>query len=229
MNGRKIRRDTKIVILSVMILTIVTLSVSYSAFFTVQSLSSIQEIATGSLDVDVTVDNTKSMSAGSEIFPVTPDQLNCSKFYSIVTLTNNGDLDAEFSVSVGYDYDAIRADYNDYANMTDAELRGLLVPFDYLQVAVYDNESTDGNFNNFSTTGENFYPIISSLSPSASDEYTFPILRDSVEVDDTRSFNVYVWLSENTPFSEIGKLAYVKINVKVAAGTETISKDYSIG
>lgn len=229
--GKEIKRDTQLIILSVIILTIVTLSVSYSAFFSVQSLSTIQEISTGNLEVSVTVDNTNSiLNAEEELFPSTIDEITNESTgnYSILTLLNEGDLDADFSVTVSYDFDKLRT-ISGYETKTDAELLDSLVPFNYLNVGIYDE--TNGNWVNFTDgTGENLYPTIAGLMPSSEDENAYPILRDIVSASVTgteqyqRVFKIYIWLSDETPTSEIGKYVYLKLNVKCAAGNETITE-----
>ena len=50
MNRKKLKRDTKIVIISVIALTILTMRVSYAAFFSVQSKSIVHEITTKELN-----------------------------------------------------------------------------------------------------------------------------------------------------------------------------------
>lgn len=228
--GKEIKRDTQLIILSVIILTIVTLSVSYSAFFSVQSLSTIQEISTGNLDVSVTVDNTNSiLNEDEELFPNTTEEITngTGGNYSILTLLNNGNLDADFSVTISYDFDKMRQ-LNGYSNLTDTELMQYLVPFSYLNVGIYDD--INGNWVNFSNgSGETLYPAISGLTPTSDDANAYPILRDVVYSKTNNStyqrrFKIYIWLSDETPTSEIGKFVYLKLNVKCAAGNETITE-----
>ena len=88
--GKEIKRDTQLIIISVIILTIVTLNVSYSAFFTVQSLSTIQEISTGNLEVDVSLNLNGSILNGNDyVFPTTfeevSDEINGS--YALLNLS----------------------------------------------------------------------------------------------------------------------------------------------
>lgn len=228
--GKKIKRDTQLIILSVIVLTIVTLNVSYSAFFTVQSLSTVQEISTGNLDVAVNVDNTNSiLNAEEEIFPSTTDEIKngTGGNYSVLTLANNGSLDADFSVTVSYDFDKLR-EISEYSKLSDKELLDYLVSFSYLHVGVYD--VTNGKWVNFSNgSGEVLYPTISGLTSSSDDSNTYPILRDTVDSKDNgtkyeRVYRIYIWLSDETPTTEIGKYVYLKLNIKCAAGNETITE-----
>lgn len=225
-----IKRDTQLIILSVIILTIVTLSVSYSAFFSVQSLSTIQEISTGNLNVTVNFDTTGTIFAGTEeLFPTTIDEVQDTN-YATLTLLNNGDLDADFSVTVSYDFDKLR-EISGLENKTDAELAtDYLVPFNYLNIGIYDDEK--GAWINFAESGETLYPSISGLTSSA--DYTYPILRSSIgkmngSTTTEQAYKIYIWLSDETPTTEIGKYVYLKLNVKCAAGTETITEEVEIG
>lgn len=232
--GKEIKRDTQLIILSVAILTIVTLSFSYSAFFTVQSLSTVQEIETGNLNVTISVDSTNSISQDEELFPLSDDDgaSTTNGNYSTLTLVNEGDLDADFSVTISYDFDKLR-EISEYSSMSDNELVNYLISFDYLRIGIYD--STFGKWVNFSESGTTNYVTISTLTPSSTSNYTYPILRDmvystnNINGDNTkksqRVFQIFVWLSDETPTSEIGKYVYLKLGVKSAAGTETITKE----
>lgn len=226
MIGKKeIKRDTQLIVLSVIILVIVSLNVSYSAFFSVQSLSTIQEISTGDLNVAVSVDNTNSiLNEETEIFPSTIEEVTneATGNYSVLTLLNEGTLDAEYSVTVNYDYDKLRT-ISGFEGKTDAELRSSLVSFDYLNIGIYDD--VNGSWINFASNGsEVLYPAISSLVPTSADSYNYPILKDTITVSGTKRFKIYIWLSDSTPTSEIGKYVYLKLSVKCAAGDETITE-----
>ena len=228
--GKDTKRDTQLIILSVIILTIVTLSFSYSAFFSVQSLSTIQEISTGDLEVAVTVDNTNSILTDEELFPSTLDEVTNESTgnYSILTLINEGSIDADFSVTLSYDFDKLRT-VSGYEGKADSELLSSLISFNYIKLGIYDE--INGSWVNFdSVNAENLYPTISGLVPTTEDNNAYPILRSTVDANVTgteqyqRRFKIYIWLSEDTPTSEIGKFVYLKLNVKCAAGTETITE-----
>lgn len=225
-----IKRDTQLIIISVIVLTIVTLSVSYSAFFSVQSLSTIQEISTGDLNVSVNFDTTGTIFAGTEeLFPTTIDEVK-DKNYATLTLLNNGDLDADFSVTVSYDFDKLR-EISGFENKTDEELAtDHLVPFNYLNISIYND--TEGNWVNFAQSGETTQTAISGLTSSA--DYTYPVLRSNISkmngnTTTSKVYKIYIWLSDETPTTEIGKYVYLKLNVKCAAGTETITEEVEIG
>lgn len=237
--GKEVKRDTQLIIISVIILTIVMLSFSYSAFFTVQSLSTVQEITTGNLNVTITIDNTNSIIQDGDIFPLADKEIEdgTGGNYSTLTLVNEGDLDADFSATISYDFDKLKQ-IDEYSNMSNNELLDYLVSFDYLKIGIYD--VSNNNWVNFSgDNGTTYYTLISGLTPSSSSNYTYPILRDVVYSKESNSldsskqyqkvFKIYVWLSDETPISEIGKYVYLKLNVKSAAGNEVIDKEISSG
>ena len=199
-NGKKIKRYTQLIIISVIILTIVTLSVSYSAFFSVKSQSTVQEISTGTLDI--VIDNSSAAMSTEELYPTPELDLPTSAdsvidgSYAALNLTNNGTLDADFQFTIGY-----------YA-LPAGKKASDLISFNYLNVGIFDvknNKWLDFGSNNF-------YIPISGLTPS--EENIYPILRDQIDAGEARQYKVYIWLSEGTPISQIGKLVYLKLDVK---------------
>ena len=229
------KRDTQLIALSVVVLTLVTMSVSYSAFFTVQSLSTIQELSTGDLNVSVTVDTSNSLlGTTEELFPSTIDDEVEDGNYATLTIVNNGNLNAEFSAAIQYDYDKLREVLGD-ATLTDTELREQLVSFSYLHIGIFDETANDWvNFSGDESVINN-YPVISGFTASSDNEYSYPVLRGNVDAvltgseDNDKSYKVYIWLADDTPTSEIGKYVYLKLNIKAAAGEETITEEINIG
>jgi len=200
--GREIKRDTQIIIISVLILTIVTLNVSYSAFFSVKSQTTIQTITTGKLEV--VIDSASSQISSGDLYPVPEEDLPTAKDSIVydepatLILNNNGTLDSDFSVTISYDEEAL----------PDGSLVTDLISFDYLLIGIYDeNKSEWVDFGN-----ETYYTSVSSLT--ASEENVYPILNDIIKKQTIKEYKFYVWLSEGTPVSEIGKLAYLKLDVK---------------
>lgn len=200
--GKEIKRDTQIIIISVLILTIVTLNVSYSAFFSVKSQTTVQTITTGKLEV--VIDSASSQISSGELYPIPEEDLPTA-IDSIVydepatlILNNNGTLDSEFSVNISYDEEALP----EGSTIDD------IISFDYLIIGIYDeNKSEWVDFGNGT-----YYTTISALT--ASDTNVYPILRDTINKQTIKEYKFYVWLSEGTPASEIGKLVYLKLDVK---------------
>ena len=228
--GKEFKRDTQLIIFSVIVLSLVTMSVSYSAFFSVQSLSTIQEIDTGNLEIDVLIDNTNANESGKAIFPTTFDKITdeVDGNYSLITLVNEGNIEGDFSISISYDFDKIRS-IDEFKDLTNDELISHMVSLQYLKIAIYDDVL--GTWIDFDKSeGEIISPSISLLTPAYDDIYSYPVLRDKILVNTTgnelytRRYKLYVWLEEETPVSEIGKYIFLKLNVKCAAGNETITE-----
>ena len=202
MKVKNIKYDTKLVIISVLILTLVTIRSSYAAFFTIVSESELQSITSGTLDV--TIDNASTQMSGADLYPtrnsVLPTAANSTiantYSYSRLIINNDGTLDADYSITIGYDAIPVNKTAED------------LLSFDYLKIGIFDvdnNEWVDFGNGTYNTT-------ISNLTPSEPNVY--PILREVIDATDTREFKVYVWISENIPETEIGKIVYLKIDVK---------------
>ena len=89
---------------------------------------------------------------------------------------------------------------------------------DYLLVGVY----TEGGWIQY---GSSYYTQIGNIVPNADGEY--PIISDSIAAPTgsntkvSKTYYVYIWLREDTPATEIGKLAYLKLNVKSIASDQS--------
>ncbi len=223
-SGKEIRRDTQLIVLSVLVLTIVTLSVSYSAFFSVQTQSTIQELKAGDLSVVIDVNN--SMKDG-ELYPTENKELPISEEsvadgerYTTLTLKNEGNLPADFSVTISYDLEALKAKGKRQEDLLD---------FDYLNIGIYDDDNN--KWIPFGKDSNTFSTSISSLTPSEEGIDVYPILRDVIETKNDEGFNgqrvfkIYVWLDEETPTDEIGKLVYLKLDVKSATVEGRLTED----
>lgn len=237
--GKEVKRDTQLMVLSVIILTIVTLNVSYSAFFSVQTLSTIQEISTGNLQVDVQINTIGTVFSGQrELYPSTFEEISNSETgsYASVVLTNTGSVNSDFLISLTYDFDEL-AKYLEategccYTQKTHEQLLEYMVSLDYLNIAILDTKTnTLVNFSDDPSSEVTTLPL-SSLTPSSENEFSYPIHRSMVYVNDgttqdyEKNYKIYIWLSDETPLSEIGKYAFLKLDVKCAAGEETITNE----
>lgn len=205
--GNEVKRDTQLIIISVLVLTIVTLSVSYSAFFSVRSQSTVQQITAGTLDV--IIDSTSTGINADELYPTLDSDLpssstsSASGTYASLNLKNNGSLDADFSVALQYD-----------TNLPSGKTTSDLISFSYLKVGVYD---TDNNV--WLDFGNGAY-YIDVTGLTASEAGVYPVLRSTINAGDTRQFRIYVWLDEDTPITEIDKLVYLKLSVKSTTVSE---------
>ena len=196
------RRDKQIIILSVLILTMIALNTSYSAFFTIKSQSTMQEISTGTLtvltDTSEAMSNEDLMPTPTEDLPTEMNSVSDGKFAKL-NLQNTGTIEADFSVSITYD------------DIPTDKTQADLIDLRYLKVGIYDEDNN--SWVSFGEDGSGIYnTTITALSPS--DTNVYPILRNRIAASTTKQYKVYVWLSEDTPTSEIGKLVYLKLDVK---------------
>ena len=120
-----------------------------------------------------------------------------------------GTLDSDFNVSISYqDPEDIPSQYSGRRP----------VSMDYLLVGVY----TEGGWIQY---GSSYYTQIGNIVPNADGEY--PIISDSIAAPTgsntkvSKTYYVYIWLREDTPATEIGKLAYLKLNVKSIASDQS--------
>ncbi len=214
-SDKKVKRNTKLIILSVLVLTIVSLSYSYSAFFSIEAKSTVHAISTGTLDVTASA----SPMAKTEVFPTEetlptkPESTlnNEGKDCATLTVNNNGNIDANFIVSISYDEDSIPQDSKEVG----------LVSFENLIVGIYEDGTGWLNLNpdeegepiynmqitQFATSEPDVYPIFKGSIAKAT-------MNESKTTPTTRNLRVYVWLADTTPTSEIGKLMYLKLNVQ---------------
>ena len=199
---KDVKIDTQLVIIVVLILTIVSLGISYASFFSIQSQATVQEVTAGTLKVVI---DGRTMNA-TEIFPTPVEELPTSENsvvsgeYAKLNLTNEGNLDADYSVSISYDTLPAGKTVND------------LISFNYLLIGIYDEDE-----NKWLSFDNNYYVQVSSITPSSTNVY--PIMRSIIPVSTgsnptLKQYRVYVWLKDDTPASEIGKLIYLKLDIK---------------
>ncbi len=242
---KEIKRDTLFVVVSVIILTLVTMSVSYSAFFSVQSQASVTEWTAGELKI-VVDSNSKAMD-GTDFFPTPAEDLPngdsdynnsiSSGKYATLILKNEGNLDAEFSVSLSSNIDYFKKNEEVSENITITEKD--LVDFSNLIIGIYDE--TNGKWVDFGS-GENhvYHTTFGNGGLVAKDNKSYPILRDFIgtknNADNTdvlgdtkypseRKYKIYIWLKENTPTTEIGKWVYLKLDIKSTTVNGQVQED----
>ena len=197
------KMNKKLIIISVIVLTILTLNVSYSAFFDVQTQTGINTFTAGTLSVTV---NQKTQMLEVSILPTATNSLPSAENtqidpnwkYSEITLTNDGDLDADFMVTIGYGSDGIASER---------------LPMQYLKIGVHDEES-----NKWLKFGDSsYYVTLSSLTPLSGQGDVYPIIRDTLSssnLSKQKNYKIFIWLSEDTPITEINKKVNLKINVR---------------
>ncbi len=213
---KELKKDTKLMLAVVLILALLTLNLSYSAIFSVKSVSTIQEIEAGTLSV--VIDNTSTpiyddlMPTATSDLPTSSNSEINSK-YSTITFTNNGTLKTDVALTIS----------NDYDNMPSLSKDEDLLPFNYLNVGLYNGTE----WVNFGTTDSpQYYVALSSLQLVTGTTDTYTLVTDTLNVGESKDYRVYVWLSESTPADKIGSVVSLKLNVDYATSkTETMTED----
>lgn len=197
------KRNIQLTIIAVLILTLISIGVSYSAFFNVGTQTTIQTLTTGTLEV--VIDSTSSPMSGEDLMPTAASDLPTAVNsvvegdYASINLTNSGTLDADFSVALTYD------------ELPEGVTEEDLLPLNYLSIGIFN--VTANSWMNFGTSSAPVYHTpITGLTPSETNVY--PILRNTIGAGSTIQARVYIWLSEDTPITEIGKLVYLKLDIK---------------
>lgn len=213
MTLKGLKRGTILTIALVLLLTLSTMQVTYSAFFSVKSASNTQTFTTGELKVSIADESAKVEAL--ELFPVdksilpTEENSNLNgdnnNMYATLNLTNDGTVDADFMVTISND------------NLPVGRREDERVDFKYLQIGIYD--VTNNEWVSFSDETSVFYTTISGLTPTslAPNNNVYPILRNTIKSGENKKYKIYIWLSEDTPTTEIGKLVYLKLEVKSTA------------
>lgn len=202
-NTSDTKRNIQLTIIAVLILTLITIGVSYSAFFNIGGQGTIQMITTGTLDV--VIDSTSAAITGEELLPTEETELPTladsvvEGSYATVNILNQGTVDADFSVSITYD------------TLPEDKTEEDLISFNYLNIGIFD--VTNNTWFNFgSDQSPVYYTPITGLTPSETNVY--PIIRSILPAGAEIQARVYIWLSEETPIHDIGKLVYLKLDVK---------------
>ncbi len=194
---KKIKRDTLIIIASVFVLTLLTMNFTYSYVFSVKSASKVETFKAGTLDVVVSgstkMTTDSLMPALDSAFPTSADspfKEDSNSSYATLVLNNSSStLPAQFSISIEDD------------TLPEGKTEGDRVDKQYIKIGVYDAASTK-----WVLFSDNPVIQLSSLEKGT-------IVNDSVKANESRTYYVFVWLSDTTPVTQIGKYVYLKLDV----------------
>ncbi len=200
---KKLRRDTVIVTIAVIIMTGLVIRVSYAYIFSVKSKATLHQIASGVLNLTINQLGSTAMST-DDLYPVDSTLLPTASNsvytgdYARLSLNNNGTITSHFLVNIGYDA------------LPSGSTQSDLTSFAYLLIGVFSEE--DNAWINLGTTqSPAYYKTINTLNASGTNIYD--VFEDEVDASDAKNYRVYIWLDEDTPITEIEKLVYLKVNV----------------
>ncbi len=216
-SGKTLKKNTAIIVGSIIALSLLTMNVSYSSFFSVQTQNNVQTISTGTLKVEASVtgaiENTEIMpdttgsyeNITSEDASTRGDGAEVTATNKItLTITNKSDVNAIFGASIK------RTSTDPSAN--DADLGNVIIAI---------QKTGTGKWIRFGDpeSGPLYVPI-TSLTPEESDPSAYPIIYDTIakkgDTDTSQSYDIYVWLDKNTPEDEQGKSLNLSLSVKSA-------------
>ena len=209
-----------IIVACVIVLTIITISVSYAAFFTVKTNTANQSVTTGTLAVTYTEQSTainrNNMSSMSDEMGLALTEA------SVIYIQNTGSLDSTFTITLGYDMENF---LSSVGSNTDAEL----TPLDYVKVAIYEYNGTNDETLIVGPITISELPIYE-LNNSDSRYNRYSILFDSVggtsSGDATKTYKVKMWLSDKA--IPAASYSYFYLNAEVVAEVLNAKMSYNI-
>ena len=219
------------ILVCVAILTISSIGVSYSAFFTVKSNSNNQTVSTGTLDVSYTGEylnsETDNMS-NQKLMPVSDAEGLAQTNAKVVHIENGktNTLDSEYALTIGYDMEAFKT-------ILSTESNAKLTPIEFIKFAVYEVN-----------TLENGSPKLVAGPMTVADlpiykyddtDYRnnrYLILKDKIKAKTstdggtTKSYQIKVWLSDTT--TPAASQTYFYVNSEVEAIVEGAKQHYTV-
>ena len=209
-----------IIVACVIVLTIITISVSYAAFFTVKTNTANQSVPTGTLAVTYTEQSTainrNNMSSMSDEMGLALTEA------SVIYIQNTGSLDSTFTITLGYDME-------NFLSSVGSNNEAELTPLDYVKVAIYEYNGTNDETLIVGPITISELPIYE-LNNSDSRYNRYSILFDSVggtsSGDATKTYKVKMWLSDKA--IPAASYSYFYLNAEVVAEVLNAKMSYNI-
>ena len=209
-----------IIVACVIVLTIITISVSYAAFFTVKTNTANQSVTTGTLAVTYTEQSTainrNNMSSMSDEMGLALTEA------SVIYIQNTGSLDSIFTITLGYDME-------NFLSSVGSNNEAELTPLDYVKVAIYEYNGTNDETLIVGPITISELPIYE-LNNSDSRYNRYSILFDSVggtsSGDATKTYKVKMWLSDKA--IPAASYSYFYLNAEVVAEVLNAKMSYNI-
>ena len=216
---KKGRNRNLFVLVCVLVLTVITVGVTYASFFTVKTNTNNQVITTGTLSVSFA--NNSSSINKSTLDRMSNEAGMEQLDSSVVYIQNTGTLNSVFTLDVGYDIE-------EFTSRAGYSASDKLVPIDYIMFAVYEYD------------GESDSLIVGPISMSELPIYTYDSTdrlnnRYSLIVDTigsvssgnaAKTYKVKTWLSDKAV--PAASYSYFYINLEVSAEVENAKMAYDI-
>ncbi len=193
-----IKKQSTIILIAVICLTIATIGVSYALFFQVETNSNNQIVTAGSLNVSYG-SGSSSINA-TNLLPMSDEEaLTSSTMTGTIYVENKGSLPAEYEVAIGNDIESFEA-------RTDKTDTDELLSHDFIRVAAYRN----GELIVEPTT-------LSSLNKSLEDASLYTLFNGTLDItgtgNSTMTIVIKVWIDEEAPEEIIGDYVYLKMEI----------------
>lgn len=215
---RLMKNKNAIMVICVFILTIFTLGYSYAAFFTVKTNKNNQTITTGTLEVSY---GGESSSITKTDMVAIPDSEGLAQTEaSVIYIQNTGTLDSDYVLTIGYDM-------ADFLSRADYDEQDVLTPIEFIKVAVYEYNGTDGST---LITGPITVADLPIYKMNSEDErynrYAIVFGNLGTTENTTKTYQVKIWLSDKATSAVSDSFFYV--NSEVIAEASNTKMNYNI-
>ncbi|MDE6285308.1 MAG: carboxypeptidase-like regulatory domain-containing protein [Bacilli bacterium] len=201
----------------VFILTVCTIGVSYSAFFSVRTNKNNQTVTTGNLSV--AYGNSSSSIIKVNMLPMSDEEGLAQNEASIIYIQNDGTIDADYVLTMGYDMES-------FLNRSDYSNKDKLTPIDYIKFAIY--EYAPGNSTLICGPMSIADLPVYSVNKTDSRKNRYAVLFDKLGTvsDRTKTYQVKIWLSDKATSAVSSSFFYV--NSEIVAEAESSKMAYTI-
>lgn len=193
-----IKKQSTIIAIAVICLTVATIGVSYALFFQVETNSENQVVTAGTLNVEYG-SASKAITA-KELIPMSDEEALASETMTgTIYIENTGTLPSYYELKIGNDMIS-------FTNRDNPSSSDKIVNHDYLKVAAYLNgtmivEPT----------------VLSALEKASDDESMYSLFKNILFTrgtgESTATVVIKLWISENAPEEIIGDYVYMKMDV----------------
>ena len=205
-----IKRQSTMIIVAVICLTLATIGISYALFFQVETNTNNQIVEAGTLNIQYGAGS--SAITATELLPMTDEEaLASSTMTGTIYIENAGTLPANYEVKLGDDTEA-------FNKRIDKAENDVLLSHEYIKIAAY----LDGELIVAPTK-------LSDLEYSLDDNTMHSLFKESLNItgtgDHTATIVLKVWIDENAPKRIIGSYVYLKMDVTSEVDEETVEAD----
>lgn len=201
----------------VILLTLSTIGISYSAFFTVKTNTNNQTITTGNLSV--AYGGLSSSITRIDMQPLSDEEGMNQDGSSVIHVQNNGNLDANYVLTIGYDV-------ANFTSRSDYNTKDVLTPLDFIKFAVYEYNATESTLiaGPLSMADLPVYKI--DTNDNRKNRYAVLFGSLGAISNTTKTYQVKMWLSDKATASVSSSYFYV--NSEIIAEAENTKMAYNI-